>query len=197
MVMEYVNRKGDTYYLQQGKTKTGKPKYYFGRRLSAVPLDAMPEGYEVYENPRSAQVYLRKVKPTEVTAMEREMVADGVRRHAGLQHFVVAIEGDSLVIYTPGENETDAAETSLLPSSLLSFSAVLRGAEKELIRHRAYSEMLRFELVDAAERLYAAERWCFLGSIDDWVHLDGPAPLSTLVEQYVPHLGKETFYELK
>ena len=27
--VQHVNRKGDRYYLHQGRTKTGKPKYFF------------------------------------------------------------------------------------------------------------------------------------------------------------------------
>ena len=34
MAFEYVNRKDDRYYLQAGKTPTGKPRYYFGRELT-------------------------------------------------------------------------------------------------------------------------------------------------------------------
>jgi hypothetical protein len=59
-----------------------------------------------------------------------------------------------------------------------------------------YSKMMRFELVDAECRLFVAQRWCFLGSIDQWIFLDGPAPLSQLVDKYVRHLGKESFFEL-
>jgi hypothetical protein len=28
MTIEHVNRRGDRYYVLQGKTKTGKPKFY-------------------------------------------------------------------------------------------------------------------------------------------------------------------------
>ncbi|MFV1966331.1 MAG: hypothetical protein ACC628_12980 [Pirellulaceae bacterium] len=197
MTVQHVNRKGDTYYLITGRTRTGKPRYYFSRKQSDASVDRVPDGYEIYEKPGSAQVYLRKVKPTKITPLEHEMVADGIRRHAGLEHFVVDIEGDSLVIYLPGMSETDATGiASLLSSPLLAASAKLQAAKAEMIQRSAYSEMMRFELVDADERLYTAQRWCFLGSIDAWHYLAGPTPLATLIEQYVPHLGKETFYEL-
>jgi hypothetical protein len=66
---------------------------------------------------------------------------------------------------------------------------------EELMR---YSPVFRFTLVDPQERLSIAERFCFRGSIDDWMHLagGGPDPLERLAKRYVKHLGKESFYEL-
>ena len=55
---------------------------------------------------------------------------------------------------------------------------------------------MKFVLVDADERLFTVERWCFLGSIDNWVHLEGPGFLPDQVVKYVKHLGKQSFYDL-
>jgi hypothetical protein len=60
-----------------------------------------------------------------------------------------------------------------------------------------YQKVLRFTLVDEDARRFAVERWCFLGSIDNWVHLSGVGELAMLVERYVPHIGKESFFELR
>lgn len=46
-----------------------------------------------------------------------------------------------------------------------------------------YQKMLRFTLVDEDARLFAAERWCFFGSIDDWVPLSGGGDLARLVRR--------------
>ena len=73
MSVEYVNRKDDTYFLQVRKTKTGKPNYYFGRKLTGIPVDELPEGYEIYENPKDGQVYLT----------EGQTNADSVHRTRG------------------------------------------------------------------------------------------------------------------
>jgi len=193
MAMEHVNRKGDTYYLQQGTTKTGKPRYYFGRKLKAAPLDALPEGYEVYESPETGQVYARKAVPTEISPAERRMVEEAVATQAGLKHAIVDVQRNSLVVYLPGTN-ADAlgglTETLGVPQSVV---AKLRD---ELTRRAYYEKMLRFDLVDAAGRWYVAQRWCFLGSIEDWIFLDGPAPLADLLDKFAKHLGKESFYEL-
>ncbi len=57
-------------------------------------------------------------------------------------------------------------------------------------------KMLRFKLVNPDTREYGAERWCFRGSIDDWIMLGGYGSLAKVVEQYAKHLDRESFFEL-
>src|SRR6266508_2449829 len=62
MAIEYINRSGEKYYLHVGATKTGKPKYYVARHARGALADAIPDGFEIYENPKG-QVSLRKILP--------------------------------------------------------------------------------------------------------------------------------------
>jgi hypothetical protein len=55
MALEYVNRRGDRYFVLQGKTKTGKPKFYCSKRYSGVGVDRLPDEFAIHENPRSGQ----------------------------------------------------------------------------------------------------------------------------------------------
>ena len=66
MPITYTNAKGKTYYLHQGTTKTGKPKYYFSLEREGQLAEAIPEGFEIYENP-NAQVFLRSIPPQLIT----------------------------------------------------------------------------------------------------------------------------------
>lgn len=59
-----------------------------------------------------------------------------------------------------------------------------------------YSSEMQFVLVDKKERLFNAQRYNYRGSIDDWMNIDFSKPLDELVELYVEHLGKESFFEL-
>ncbi len=194
MAVEYTNRKGDVYYLHTGKTRTGRPRYFFSREPSDAPLDAIPAGYEVYESPEAGLVYLRKTKPMVVATFEREMVCDGIRRHAGLEHFLVDAQGDSLTVYLPAVSEDEPG----LPAEGPGFLSPQRlRVEINRIMHRSpYVKMMRFVLADEDDRLFRVERWCFLGSIDNWVFLDGPDNLEKLVRKYVKHLGTESFFDL-
>jgi len=196
--LQYVNRMGDVYYLQEGKTRTGKPKYYTGRKLSGEPLAALPDGYEFYERPDNAQVLLRKIKPSIVTEFERKQAEEIARRASGLAHCIVAIEDDALVVYTPSSTRADADQLASMMGGPF-FDLLSARAEKyreDHIKNSHYTKMLRFYLVKPDKRQYGVERWCFRGSIDDWIDLPGSGSLATLVEKYAKHLDRESFYDL-
>jgi hypothetical protein len=193
MPFQHVNRKGDTYYLHAGTTRTGKPNYWFARKPGEGVIDEVPPGYEVYEKPETGQVLLRKSKPTRISATEYQMVVIAVRRDAGLSHFRVEVEGDSLVVYTPNMDDREADHVlDILASPFLN-----RAASKDWLVQRSHmSKVMRFTLVDPEARLFQVERWCFKGSIDNWFYLEGHQPLADLVRKYAKHLGKESFFDL-
>jgi hypothetical protein len=63
-------------------------------------------------------------------------------------------------------------------------------------RGNLYQELLRFTLIDEVSRRFAADRWCLLRSIDNWINLSGGGELAKLIERYAPHIGRESFFEL-
>ena len=99
MAYQHRNRRGDVYFLQAAKTRTGKRRYYFGRKLTGEPIEDVPAGYEVYESPQHGQVFLRKELLTCIAPEEREIVADGISLFSEVSHFIVDIEEDCLVVY--------------------------------------------------------------------------------------------------
>jgi hypothetical protein len=73
--------------------------------------------------------------------------------------------------------------------------------EKQIVVYHSeggnlYQKVLRFTLINDDCRKFAAERWCFRGSIDDWIPVSGCGDLAQLVQRYAAHIGKESFYEL-
>ena len=50
MPISYTNRKGSTFFLCQGRTKTGRVRYYFSREPKGVEIDQIPSGYEISES---------------------------------------------------------------------------------------------------------------------------------------------------
>jgi hypothetical protein len=191
MAIEHVNRRGDTFYLHEGKTKTGKPKFFFSRKKEGTLAASIPAGYEVYENP-NAQVFLRKVVPRLVTEDEVATIDHGVREQAGLTYFLIDVKGKDIIVYLANEDVSFLEERVFPRFGLLPESALARALPKLL----SYSPMMRFTLVGEDPRLFAVWRWCFLGSIDDWFPLSGVGDLKKLVAKYCPHLGRESFYEL-
>jgi hypothetical protein len=58
-----------------------------------------------------------------------------------------------------------------------------------------YFPMMQFLLEDEQRRTFIAQRYCFIGSIDDWIDI-GHGPLTRLVKRYVKHLGQESYFDL-
>ncbi|NMF83453.1 hypothetical protein [Nodosilinea sp. P-1105] len=189
MAIEYVNRKQKTYYLHAGKTKTGKPKYFFSMKAEGTLVETIPEGYEIYENP-NAQVFLRKVQPRVITPEEVAIVREGVKRVAKLDYFMVDVKGKRIVVYLCDQN------VDVLMDLVTSSPRRDAGTVDRLTQSFTYSPMMQFVLVDEETREFEVERWCFRGSVDDWLGLDSSTDLKALVKQYGRHLGKESFYEL-
>ena len=173
--LQHENRMGRIYHLVEGKTSTGKPKYYTSRKPSGKPLAAMPLGYEFYERPDTAQVLVRKDRSVGVTQLEREQTEQIVRRASGLEHFVVDVEEAALVVYTPAASRADADKLFDLITHGIIGRALAGKADfrNRHIKNSPYIKMLRFELVNPNTREFSAERWCFRGSIDNWIPLGG------------------------
>lgn len=174
-----------------GKTRSGKPNYYMAKskRAKGVPVEEIPEGFEIHEDPATSKVFVRRiVKPT-TTKSEQHFVEKEIRQKTNLKFFLVEQEGDALVIYVSSyEGELDSSSR---------LNEVFGPKALEYMASRAtYSKHLQFILRDETQRLFSVERWCWRGSIENWIGLAGPAPLAQHAERYLPHLGMESFFEM-
>ena len=190
MTVEYINRKGRKHYLHEGKTKTGKPKYFFSMKTEGNLVDAIPECYEIYEHP-NAQVFLRKITPQSITSEEIETVKAGVKKYAKIDNFIVDVKGKTIIVYLVDQDV----------EMLMEFASFAHGqnsahAREAIMQSLSYSPMMQFVLNDAQTREFVVQRWCFLGSVDDWISLSSSTDLNELVKKYGRHLGKESFYDL-
>ena len=159
MPITYTNAKGKTYYLHQGTTKTGKPKYYFSTKSEGPLADAIPEGFEIYENP-NAQVFLRRIPPKLITDEERQIVEDGMRKYAEVQDYKIDVKGNAIVVYTADQDIETLAEVfkDMYPGPAAN-TQLMTLLRKEI----HYSPMLQFMLEDAQRRTFVTQRYCFRG----------------------------------
>jgi hypothetical protein len=98
MPVIHVNRKRDTYYLHAGKTKTGKPRYWFSTKVDGGLVEAIPGGYEIYENP-DAQVFLRKELPRLIADEEIAILREGLLKYAKDRRCMVDVRERHIVVY--------------------------------------------------------------------------------------------------
>jgi hypothetical protein len=188
MTVTYINRKGNTYYLHQGTTKRGKPKYFFSMKEEGVLPESIPAGYEIYENP-NARVFLRRIPPQVFTEEEISIVRNGVKALSALQDFKIEIKGKAIVVFEPDQGLDSLSKT------ISAISGRDSAEIKEILSSTlTYLPTMRFVLVDEKRRWFHVERMCYLGDAD-WLLLDG-GDLKRLAEDYCPHLGRESFYEL-
>jgi len=190
MAVTWKNRREDVYYLHEGRTKTGKPKYYFSRSDKGMIVDNIPDEYEIYENP-NAQVFLRRKLVSLIKDEELDLVERGVRQYADLKNFIVDRKKRTMTVFLP-DQDLEGLKAELQRFALISTEKLNDVFEKSL----TYSPMLRFSLESEDQRGFLVQRYCFLGSIDDWIHLESSSSLKDMVKKYCKHLGKESFFDL-
>jgi len=184
--IKYTNRKGREYYLHEGVTRTGKPKYYFSPRREGILVASIPAGFEVYENP-NGQVFLRKVHPKiieeeEVTALEKEF-----KKSSRYKDCRVDVKKNAIIVYMPNQNvELLAGIMSLTPRQEIE-------ARNYLKRMLSYSPGCRFLLLDREQRIFVAEKYYYGKTADYWMQIGQPGSLSDLVRPVIKHLDEVFF----
>jgi hypothetical protein len=196
MPVRYTIRKGVTYTLYRGQTRTGRPRYYFGRagQGQGEPVTELPPGFTISESVNGVVSLVKDrlslIQPEEVVAVEA-----AVQQHLEARRYRVAVKGNRIEIYEQVGPDYNALVSELhLPGlSRPGLAEQLRALEE---RHAHYTPVLRFILLDPAQRLFGAQRMCYLGSIDDWLELRQTGSVSELARVLIPALGTEQFYEL-
>ena len=169
MSVTYTSRKGLTYYLCRGVTKTGKPRYYFAREIKDEPVEEIPPGYTISESV-NAIVSLVKDRPKLIWPEEIAAVEAAVKRHPKGHNYRVNTKHDRIEIYERVGPDVEDLVAALSYEGLLNPGLVGRlQAEEE--RYGQFTAVLRFILADAEKRIFRVQRMCYLGSVDDWIDL--------------------------
>ena len=192
MTITYTNRKGFTYYLCQGVTKTGKPRYYFAREIKGEPVEQIPDGYTITESVNGV-VSLSKAQASQLREEEIDAVKADVARHPKRNKYRVNVRPKRIEIY---ESVGPDAETLIgnMSSLFPIFPGTASRLSADLDRHAQFSSVPRFTLIDADQRAFEAERMCYLGSIDDFIHI-GYGPLEPMASNIIATLGTDEFFE--
>lgn len=189
MSLVYRNFKNQEFYLHKSFTKKGNPKYYFSTKKEGEIIDHIPDGYEIYENP-NGQVFLSRIQPKLITNAEEKIVSDGMQKYSDVGVFKIDVKKKIIAVYTPDQDIEELTKfIEMFP---------LRGKNINTLINQAihYSPVLQFKIVDDSRRHFITRRYCYLGSIDDWVEIGEIGILSELVKKYVKHIGKESYFYL-
>ncbi len=183
----YTTRRGKHYYLHTGPKRGGGVQHFLSTKAEGPLAAALPEGFEIYETVNGLAFLRRQrisaIHDTEVACVRRELAT-----YRGPSLYEIEVADEMIVIHE--------ADVALGDSSAF---AALRPAFVHLAVARCdahFMPMMRFVLVDKARRWFSPERFCFRGSVDDWISIGGAAMIAPLALKFIPHLGRESFYEL-
>ena len=169
------------------RQKKGNDKYYFSSKKKRNEASCFPEGFEIYEN-INASVYIRKIKKKIIFDEELDVVSKEIQTHTKPYHYKHEAKGNIIIVYEVNEN-IDRLFTHIPLSKEVTL-------EKLFNEFATYSPIMRFILKDEKNRYFITERFCFRGSIDDWIYIGGPDLVKKAVKKYIKHLGKESFYDI-
>jgi hypothetical protein len=196
MPISRTNRKGQTFFLCQGITKTSKPRYFFSKIAAQNVLDEIPAGHHIEESVNGVVSLVKESKPA-ILPEELQLVEETLRRHPKGNNYRVSAKGKQIIVHERlGPNAEDMAD--IFGSSLPIYTRQkhLEGMLAMLDKNAQYSPMLHFKLVNATYRTFCAERATYVSSLPEWIGICGWGPLQSLVDQIIPLLDTDEYFEL-
>ena len=194
--LQHSNRHGVAFYLHQGTTKTGKPKYYVAKTVGAGKLATMPAGFEFAESVNGV-VSIRRVdnSPKRIADADVEFVRSEVARHRHLRHHRVEAVKAEIVIY----EQTGAMSDDELQETARSLGVPTEVFEQRmgagLWAKRRCQPVMRFLASTAQADGYVVQRMTYRGE-GGWSYPLAHGSLAGLVRDFVPRVGTERFFEL-
>ena len=189
-----TNRMGVTYYLHEGKTKTGKPRYFVAKTVRKGALSAMPEGYEFSESINGV-VSVRRVDTSapQISELDLAVVRAELARHAHLRrHRVEVVKGEIVVFEALGGMSLDgmgdlARMWGVTPEMMESRLGPLQSKTR-------YDPVMKYVPAEEPGH-YAVHRMTYRGE-GGWSWPLSFGPLKKLVTRYLKHVETEELFEL-
>ncbi len=187
MSVTYTSRKRRTYFLCQGITRSGKPRYYFAIEPKDKRVEKLPDGYQVQESVNGI-VSLVRIRPSLLSKEDIIAVEAALQIHSQAIRYRVSIKSEHITIYEMVG--PDLAELSASMGCALDRDTIKRLENS----HTQFQPIMRFILKDKAKHLFTAQRMSYFG--DNWVGIEFDQPISALAARLIPKLGTDAFYDL-
>ena len=183
----YTNRKRRTYYLCQGTTRTGKPRYYFTQKPKSKVVERIPEGYRISESV-NGRVSLVKDRPMQILPEEVSAVEAALHSHSKAQDYRVNVKHDRIEVYEfVGRSAEDLI--AALARQGLGSSELAGQIRAEWEEYGQFTPVLRFILADKARRTFRVERASYLN--DGWDGVFQVGLVDKLASRWIPRLGTD------
>lgn len=196
MPVTYTNHKGVKYTLHKGQSKTGKPRYYFGRsgQGQGEPVEELPPGFTIRESVNGV-VSLVKDRPALIQTEEVTVIEAVLKQHPEARRYRISVKPKRIEFYENSSPDIEPLLRKLGMAELVN-SSLSSQLQAEQERYAQYTPVLRFILLDPVRRLFGVERMCYLGSINNWLKLSQTGSVGELARVVIPTLGTDQFFEL-
>lgn len=196
MPVTYTNRKGVSYTLYKGETKTGKPRYYSGRsgEGQGKPVEKLPPGFTISESVNGI-VSLVKDRPLLIQPEEVAAVEAVLKRHPKARRYRISVKSKWIEVYENSSPDIEPLLRRLGMAEQLGPGRIAQ-VQAEQEHHAQYAPVLRFTLLDPIQREFGVERMCYRGSIDGWLELMQTGYVGKVARAVIPTLGTDRFFEL-
>ena len=190
MAKAFKNKLGKAYYVKSRKTKKGNTTYFLTTKLDDSCLDSLPKEYEVYENYSAQMLYIRKKKKSGFSAKDIAIIERELSKNESIDGFELNSHGDEIKIY-----EMEDKSKNLSADFFMGVARdKLEGAKAYLMKYTENMSIKKVTKKGVVE--YLVLRFCYRGSIDDWIVVDAGEDLEMLAVSNLVHLGKESFFDL-
>jgi len=185
---------GDTYYLHEGRTKTGKVRYFVAKTIREGVLSAMPDGFEFAESINGVvSVSKTDLSAARTPEADRALASGEMARHAHLRsHRIEVIKGEIIVL-----EPTGAISDDVMAEMGRGFSMGPEGPDTRVVGRRSkvrYVPVMKFMPCPEPGE-YSVYRMTYRGG-GGWSWPLASGPLHKLVKRYLRHVGTDEFFEL-
>ena len=198
--LPYTNRLGDTYYLHQGLTRTGKPRYFAARAIGDGALATMPDGFEFTESINGVVSVARAGRDVHpVPSADLELVQVELASHDHLSAYKVAPLRGDIVVYQPLGGVPEAVLAIFGGSDgpggvgTPTYLRQLAKLRAQALAHQRFDPVFKFMPATDAPGIYIASRMSYRGQ-GGWLDLR-TGPLARLARKYIRLLGTDELFE--
>ncbi len=186
------NSKKQSYFIKSKKTKKGNTTYYMTKKEDETCLDEVPVGYEVFEKYDSGVLFIRKKQKSMFDLKEINCIKTNLNKNDALIDYRLSINGKEMAIYIAEKERNNR----LLGSLMEPFFTKTQIDHFKSIR-KTFEESMRIIIHEnKSEKEFEVQRYCYRGSVDDWITVGVESDIKKIRDGYLIHLGRDSYFEL-
>ncbi len=160
-------------------------------------LDEIPADYHIEESVNGV-VSLVKNRAQSILLEEVQLVEGALQQHPKGNNYRVSTKGKQITVYERlGPDAEAIADIFEETMPMLSRQDLLDRSRATLDKKAHFSPMLHFDLVDVTTRTFRAKRLTYVVSLPKWMDIGDCEPLQALVNEIIPLLDTDEYFELR